>query len=212
MKIKTFLRIILLVLVSLLGVSCAGGPGYGQGPRRGGPPMSGPGNYQSGPQTRNQSMGDWYAVADGKYTHYRVSHNKVTGEIITTNMGVVPNDDPGLVAWAKRVGHRIKNKGDSTRVSIDEVPADIRAKILATQRQHGAARAGGILPPRSGRVQGGYPQAPPCNGGFCPPQGVGPQGRQAPPAQYDSFGRIPQYVPAIPRGMKAWDAHQRGYW
>jgi hypothetical protein len=204
---KIFIRTILLILVSLLGVSCAAGPGYGQGPRRGGPPMGGPGGHGG---QQGQQSGIWSrSVRD--YTHYRFWVDPVTGRVTRKNLGNVGHDDPGLQMYAAEKGMRILRPGETEVISAGQVPADILAKIAPLPRQGGNSRFGGVVPSRGGRPQGGYQPAPPCANGYCPPQG-GPQGRQVPPAQYDSFGRIPQYVPTIPRGMKAWDAHRRGIW
>lgn len=201
---KTFIRIILLALVSILGVSCASPQGQRQS--RGGPPqmMGGPGVQQGG---------QWFRMADGTYSHKRVAYNRKTGETRIIDVGDVPNNDPGLLADARENGYRVLQKGESERVSPDQVPEHIRRKIAALPRQGGNNRFGGVQPPRGGRSQG-YQPVPPCNSEYCPPQGGGypPQGRQARPAQYDSLGRIPQYVSDIPSGMKMWDAHQRGYW
>lgn len=200
----------ILLVLTLLGVSCASGPGYGQGPRRGGPPqMVG---AQVGPQGQG---GQWYRTADGTYSHKRVAYNRKTGETKIIDMGDVPNNNPGLLADARENGYRVLQKGESERVSPDQVPDHIREKILAEQRRGGRVGFGGIIPP-----QGGGPQWHPqvqhqfaLQGGFCPPQGgAWPQQGQVRPRGYDSFGPMPEYVPRIPRGMNMWEAHQRGYW
>ncbi len=203
---KNLLRILLLALVSIFGVSCAAGPGHSQGPRRGGPPMGGPGGYGG---QQGQQGGVWSrSVRD--YTHYRVAVNSKTGEIRRTNMGNVGYDDPGLQRYAAENGVRILKPGETEVISAGQVPADIRAKIASLPRQGGNSRFGGIVSPRGGRPQGGYQPAPPC-GGYCPPQGGGRYPQQG-GARYDSLGPIPQYVPRIPSGMRAWDAHRSGYW
>ncbi len=196
---KIFLRILLLVLVSVFGVSCASGPGYGQGPRRGGP---------GGQQGQG---GQWYRTADGTYSHKRVAYNHKTGETKIINMGDVPNDDPGLLADARENGYRVLQKGESERVSPDQVPEHIRRKIAALPRQGGNSRFGGVVPTR-----GGYQPAPPCNGGQGGsgyPAGYYPQH----PPQHDPYmqgvdsgyvgagGGTRQYVPTIPPGMRAGD-------
>lgn len=204
---KIFLRLVLLVLISVFTVSCAVGPGQGRGPRRGGP---------IGGQNPGQSRsGTWTAVSDGTYSHYRVGYNKRTGETRVEKVGDVPSTDPGLLADARANGYQVLQKGESRTVSPDQVPAHIREKILAEQRRGGRAGFGGVIPPQS-RGHQWHPQAQPQfvpQGGYCPPQGgVWPQQGQVRPRGYDSFGPMPEYMSRIPRGMNMWEAHRRGYW